>query len=134
MALLRGHGNKKFNTSAEEVFKLWLEFGNIGKVTNHLTNRGEINTSTGKPFSSQTVWRYVLLWILENHALAKDMYEKRYNQVLPDGEWKEFLIRNARTYYRSFPDKFRFWLRDNSWAREPEYKRVWEDSFVDPGE
>ena len=101
----------------KECFLAWVETGSLSGASDFLTEKGKVNTFTGKPFTPFGIRNAATRWVLYNHEEAKQHYINAGFEG-DDKEWEEFLVRRATNILvPSSKQRFMDWIKDNNFEK-----------------
>lgn len=100
----------KSNLNPEECFKAWVETDTVHKACEFMANRGIVNPRTGKPYTSYSIWRSAMIWVIENPEKAKPYYIDA-GANFTDHEWNEFLVQKACHVYGATKSRITRWIK-----------------------
>ena len=76
----------------ELALQLWAETGSLQKASGQLAQQGYTNPG-GRPYSSQIVYRYAMLWACWNPEKARNFFSDT-----SDAEWEAYLTKSAANF------------------------------------
>jgi hypothetical protein len=108
------------------AFEAVMEGGTFERARRILTEQGEVNKLTGKPYTYMGVYLASYRYLLENHEELKPRLFKKWKEqsdiVTSEDDWNKFIIHKAMMVLgNSSTKRFMDWLDKNPWAKEYDY-------------
>jgi hypothetical protein len=102
-------GRKAKGMDGHEVMELWVELGSLHKVSLLFQTEGRVNPDSLQPYTETGLWRACSIWMVENPAESRKLYEKA-GSAYTDVQWDMFVLRRAIQVYKTTRSTFIRWV------------------------
>lgn len=104
--------------SPRDAYEAWANSGSVYRAPLWLKEeRNMYNHRTGQPFASQTVWKSANVFILNNLAEAREIFQQvghANGKIYRDWDWYNFIFPKA---LKLSPDKFEEFMNINAFLK-----------------